>query len=366
MGPLGVPSGASAKVQLIDSGARIRLPVNHFMTPPIHGHTHMIAPSLSFLVEQPSSGRLVLFDLGVRKDLQSLPPVVKALVAGPDWDFEVEKDVDEVLEENGIDVKGGAIEAVVWSHWHFDHTGNVSRFPSSTALVTGAGLGSEFFPPYPENKDSPLLASDFAAREHRELAFDARESLRIGGLEAIDYFGDGSFYLLNTSGHAVGHLCGLARVTSTDEGDLEDTFVYMGGDTAHHGGEFRPSQYLPLPAQISPSPDKTRFPSVCPGHVFDVVRRTKDGSEPFYELSEAVSHSHEDAVRSIERMQVFDAADNVLVIIAHDPSVLDKTAGLHVFPQGTLRNWKVVGAAGKTRWAFLKDYVPAIKYVERN
>lgn len=361
-----MPSGASVKVQMIDNGARIRLPVAQFMTPPIHGHTHMIVPSFSFLVEQPSTGRKISFDLGVRKSLQSLPPVVQTLVAGPDWDFKVSRDVDEILQNNGVDVKGGAIEAIVWSHWHFDHTGDVGRFPSSTVLVTGPGLKKEFFPPYPQSEESPLLASDFAAREHRELTFNAHDSLHIGGLESIDYFGDGSFYLLNTPGHAIGHICELARVTSTNEGDVEDTFVYMGGDTAHHGGEFRPSDRLPLPEHISPSPYTVRFPLVCPGHVFDAIRRATDDSKPFYELLEAVSHNHVDAVRSNERMQLFDAADNVFVVIAHDPSILEKAAGLNTFPFGTMGNWKAVGSAEKTRWAFLADFIPAVELLDRS
>ncbi len=30
---------------------------------------------------------------------------------------------------------------------------------------------------------------------------------------AVDYFGDGSFLPLDGPGHAIGHLCGLARTT---------------------------------------------------------------------------------------------------------------------------------------------------------
>ncbi|KIW21530.1 hypothetical protein PV08_02110 [Exophiala spinifera] len=358
---LNAPPGASARVQIVDGTARLKVPTQAFMTPPIHGHTQLTAPTLSFLVEQISSGRKVLFDLGLRKDWQNHPPAVQSLISGPGWAFDVPKNVDEVLQENGVDVKGGAIEAVVWSHWHFDHIGDVSQFPASTTLITGPGVRDAFFPPYPENAASPLLSSDFANREHRELDFDGTSQLKIGGFRAIDYFGDGSFYLLDAPGHAIGHICGLARVASVREGDAEDIFIYMGGDTAHHGGEFRPTEYLPLPIEISPSPYVSKYASICPGHVFETIHPKKKGIDPYYEPSTHFAHNHEEAVHSIERMQVFDAADNVLVIIAHDNTILDSTSGLDSFPHGTLKNWKVINSAEKVRWLFLKDFVSAVE-----
>ncbi|KAL6245331.1 hypothetical protein RBB50_008106 [Rhinocladiella similis] len=359
--PLNAPPGASVKVQIVDGTARITAPTDVFMTPPIHGHTQMFAPAFSFLIEQVSSGRKILFDLGLRKDWQSHPPAVQSLISGPGWAFDVPKNVDEVLQENGVDVKGGAIEAVIWSHWHFDHTGDVSQFPASTTLITGPGVRDSFFPLYPENENSPLLSSDFANREHKELDFDGKSRLKIGGLRAIDYFGDGSFYLLDAPGHAIGHTCGLARVTSTKEGDTEDTFIYMGGDTAHHGGEFRPTEYLPLPAEISPSPYVYKFASICPGHLFEAIHPRKKGVDPYYDLSTHVAHNHEEAIHSNERMQVFDATDNVLVIIAHDMTILDPASGLEWFPHGTVKNWKAANAAEKVRWLFLRDFVPAVE-----
>ncbi len=64
---------------------------------------------------------------------------------------------------------------------------------------------------------------------------DFQEPLTIGSFSAVDFFGDGSFYLLNSPGHAIGHMSGLAR-TSTNP----DTFIFMGGDLCHHGGQMRP------------------------------------------------------------------------------------------------------------------------------
>ena len=64
----------------------------------------------------------------------------------------------------------------------------------------------------------------------REISFE-HSSLRIGQFAAFDFFGDGSFYLLDTPGHAIGHMCGLARTTTT-------TFAFLGGDICHFSGTY--------------------------------------------------------------------------------------------------------------------------------
>ncbi|KAI1610759.1 hypothetical protein EDD37DRAFT_631117 [Exophiala viscosa] len=360
---LNLPPGASAKVQIVDTTSRIRGPIDLFMSPPIKGHELLHVPAFSFLVEQISSGRKILFDLGLRKDWESHPPAVLKLISTPGWSFEIEKGVAEILQENGVDVAAGTIEAIVWSHWHFDHTGDASSFPSTTALITGPGVKEAFLPAFPEGQASPLLQTDLEGREHKELDFDNQSTVKIGGFRGLDYFGDGSFYLLDAPGHAVGHVCGLARVTSTKEGDAEDTFVFMGADTAHHGGEFRPTEYLPLPKDISPSPYQAKYPTVCPGHVFEAIHPGKKGVEPFYHINDKVAHDRGQADHASERMQEFDAADNIFVIIAHDDTLLDPAVGIEWFPQGTMKNWKVHDSAKKARWAFLKDFTQAVESV---
>jgi hypothetical protein len=47
------------------------------------------------------------------------------------------------------------------SHSHFDHTGDMTRFPSSTSLVVGSGTLKAVIPAFPDNKDSINLQSDF-------------------------------------------------------------------------------------------------------------------------------------------------------------------------------------------------------------
>lgn len=99
----------------------------------------------------------------------------------------------------------------------------MSRFPGSTDLVVGPGFKDAFGEGWPKVEGSGVRGDDWEGRELREVAFD--DGLKIGRLRAVDWFGDGSFYLLDTPGHAVGHVCGLARVK---EGEGE-AFVFMGG-----------------------------------------------------------------------------------------------------------------------------------------
>jgi glyoxylase-like metal-dependent hydrolase (beta-lactamase superfamily II) len=136
----------------------------------------------------------LLFDLGVRKDVENLSPRIIARMKAGNWQVTVQKDVREQLEENGIN--GKEIEAIIWSHWHWDHTGDPSTFPSSTALIVRPGFTKAFTPAYPTNPNSPVLESDFEGRELREIEFS--KGLKVGNFDAFDYFGDGSFYLFDS------------------------------------------------------------------------------------------------------------------------------------------------------------------------
>lgn len=329
------------------------------MEPHIPGHDYLKAPAFSSFIEH-RSGRKLVYDLGVRKDWHNFSPKTAEILQQPGWKVTVPHGVADYLQHNGVDVAAGAIEAVIWSHWHFDHVGDPSTFPKSTALVVGKGMKEAILPGYPTNPDGLLLDSDFAGRDHKIIDFD-QESQQIGPFRARDYFGDGSFYLLDAPGHAVGHMCGLARTTSTQEGDSQDTFVFMGADTAHHGAQFRPTEYLPLPTNITPSPYPIRFPSACPGHLFETIHPDRKANAPYYHIGGAITMDKETAQETIGLMQQFDALDNVFVIIAHDGTLRDPEVGVKFWPSDSLRDWKEKDYRVKARWTFLKDLAGAMK-----
>lgn len=175
---------------------------------------------------------------------------------------------------------------------------------------------------YPENPEASISKSAYEGRHLREISF-AESKLVLGRCNAVDFFGDGSFYLLDAPGHAVGHMCGLARTTASPEA----TFIFLGGDCAHHGGEFRPTQYLPLPKSLSPSPIPRTRPGLCPGALFAGIHRlhpsSSSSTEPFILASEDAAHDAKAARDSIRKMGDFDAHENILTMIAHDGTMIN-------------------------------------------
>ena len=153
-------------------------------------------------------------------------------------------------------------------------------------------------------------------------------------------------------------MCGLAR-TTTDGG--APTFLLMGGDACHHAGEFRPTEYLPLPTEISPNPLDLRSAKPCPGALFEAIHRHKKGTEPFFEIAvleggKGVAHDAEEATRTIRKVEELDGCPDVFVAMAHDHTLLDVVG---FFPE-TVNQWREMGWGERARWVFLKDFMAAV------
>ncbi|KAI0007455.1 beta-lactamase-like protein [Xylariaceae sp. FL0662B] len=353
---LNIPVSTSiVNVSIINTTGSLRgIPTGRFFGPAISGHEYLAAPCYSFLIQHPVLNRSIVFDLGIRKDHWNWPASLDYLKNGG-VSVDVPKDVREILEEHGVDVK--SLEAVVWSHWHFDHTGDPSRFEPNTALIVGPGVKKDVFPGYPTNPRATFLESDYANREVKELDFSTSD-IKIGKLPAIDYFGDGSFYFLDSPGHAIGHICGLARVTSNP-----DSFILMGGDAIHHGGELRPHEWHPLPDSISPHPFNPLSVTPCPGELFEPLLRAGK-EEPFYlpiakpPVGKPVHYDVPLAIETIKKLQETDAYDNILIIPAHDQFIQPV---VDFFPKPA-NGFMEKGWVKTTRWAFLADFAKAVGY----
>lgn len=215
-------------------------------------------------------------------------------------------------------------------------------------MIVGPGFKNAFVPGYPTNPEAPIQESDYEGRELREVAFDGKA--KIGNFGAFDYFGDGSFYLLDAPGHAVGHMCGLARVKVDGEGG--DHFILMGGDACHHGGEFKPSKYLPLPDSITPNPFKNSSENACPGAIFESLLRGGDATKPIFTISaKGIHHDVEVCKQSVEKVMEADGNGNVFTVIAHDGSLLNL---VDFFPKHA-NGFKEKSWVENGRWAFLQD-----------
>lgn len=200
-------------------------------------------------------------------------------------------------------------------------------------------------PGFPSNPNSPIRESDYADRTLREITFD---TLKIGQFPAYDYFGDGSLYLLDSPGHAIGHLCCLARTTSGQD----DSFVLLGGDICHYAGIFRPSKHLPVPNEISPHPCSAASDlPLCPGAAFEDLQkvRNRKPTDSLYDIT--FGHDIPLATNTTTWLQELDADERVFVIIAHDSTVRD---GVDHFPK-SLNGWKANGWGRSLKWAFFRD-----------
>ena len=132
-------------------------PIRPFFNPIVAGVEQLEAIAYSFLIEHPN-GQKLLFDLGARVDFESNAPALVRRLKSFGFAPSIEKDVATILNEGGMNLAD--ISAVIWSHHHWDHVGDVSKFPSTTELVVGPGV-PKLWPGYPVNQDSFVLEADY-------------------------------------------------------------------------------------------------------------------------------------------------------------------------------------------------------------
>ena len=340
-------SHSTVELSIINTTTDLVCPAERLLEPVQKGHEFMNLPTFAFLVENKNLGKTIMFDLGCRKDWWNHSPATYAAIKEGIPGINIPKNVNEIQREGDVDDR--KIDAVVWSHWHFDHTGDLSLFPQSTDLYVGPGFSEAFMPGYPTNKDCPILDADFKGRTVHEPSFDT--NTKIGAFPSHDFFGDGSFYLLDVPGHAVGHISGFARTTP-------DTFVFMGGDICHFGGSYRPSAYAPMPGTIPSSvPLDRHIPTPCPCSFFQGSHPDPKNlrTSPFYNVTREPGGWYVDpptAQKSVKSLEAFDADENVFVCVAHDGGLLPV---VDFFPNGTMTDWKKKGWKERSKWGFLNE-----------
>lgn len=156
----------------------------------------------------------------------------------------------------------------------------------------------------------------------------------------------------------------LCRTTTSP-----DTFIFLGGDCADHGSEWRPTKHVPLPKEIKPSPLSLRYPGACPGSIFASIHRFHGEGAPFDGDINAINRPFctptddacDDVTRArktIDYMSEFEAHENVFIIVAHDNTMLDI---VDFFPNGSANDWKEKGWREKGMWRFLADFKGAVE-----
>lgn len=103
-------------------GGHINLPAARYLEGASKTDRYTV-PSLAFLLAHSKTGTKVVFDLGLRKDIESFPPLVQQDIRDI-MPVKVEHDVLDSLRKGGVTADD--IRYIILSHLHFDQS--VLRF----------------------------------------------------------------------------------------------------------------------------------------------------------------------------------------------------------------------------------------------
>ncbi|RFU27557.1 hypothetical protein B7463_g8773, partial [Scytalidium lignicola] len=200
-------------------------------------------PSLSFLIQHPTTGTNLIFDLSIRKDLTKYHTGLQKHIQTR-HPLSSENDVKSALMLGNLACED--VDYVIVSHVHWDHVGTPSDFQNAT-FVAGPGtgkllrneMGEELFNPFferdllPVERTVELPATEEVAKGE---IFDTVRGWRwesVGRIpHAVDMFNDGMVYIVNSPGHVPGHLNALVRIS-------EQKWVYLAADACHHARIFK-------------------------------------------------------------------------------------------------------------------------------
>ncbi|CBF78286.1 hypothetical protein AN8635.2 [Aspergillus nidulans FGSC A4] len=184
----------------------------------------------AFFVQHTAQGRNVIWDVGMSSNSDDFPPVIghgvikEAKVLDP-----AESLTAQIQRRSGI--MADQIDTVLLSHAHFDHCRPISRlFPNAIAYF-GPGTFDFCSPGHFADPASPWDGRFFdPARATERCETLIGPWTPFGPFEhAIDFFGDGSFWVIQAPGHMPGNLCACARIESGE-------WVLLGSDCCHSRG----------------------------------------------------------------------------------------------------------------------------------
>jgi glyoxylase-like metal-dependent hydrolase (beta-lactamase superfamily II) len=323
----------------------------------VSGHDTLDLPVYSFLIENEQAHKKVLFDLGIMKDWKEKRPDLLDQAQSFNATFEAHPGVCDLLASASVPLS--SIDAIIWSSHQADHFGDASLFPPTTSLVVGTGFKSNpsTYPGFPLNPDGQIPHAAFEGRDVIELDFNRTTGvLKLAGLRAIDWFDDGSLYLLEAPGPAPDQIMALARTSA-------DKFVLLAGDAAIHPGVIRPSTLCPLPDSITPSPfepapNSSSYNSALLARAHPSAQAYR--TTPFYQPTKFVVRDPVAGRATHAAIQAFDDSEHVLVVLSNDPSFREANAV-------SLARWEEPRGEGAlnrkeaVHWRFLSDFQKGVE-----
>ncbi|KAF2871632.1 beta-lactamase-like protein [Massariosphaeria phaeospora] len=238
--PAPAPNQNYVSISALDAG-HLTLPEKLFVTD-ADPDKRATVPSLSFLIQHPSqhpktTPTNLVFDLGLKRDVSGYRAAQQDHIAQRQ-PTTASPDAAASLRAGGLEPTD--INTVILSHVHWDHVGTPADFPNAE-FVVGSGTqhllahgGGPLYPADIFNPDElpsdrtrelpPVRASDAA---HASACQTRHAWTPLAGFPAVvDFYGDGSVYVVDAPGHLVGHVNVLARTAP-------GKWVYLGGDCCH-------------------------------------------------------------------------------------------------------------------------------------
>ncbi len=157
---------------------------------------------LAFVIEHPEHG-LVVFDTGLSPkivdDSEAYMGKLLSWMSRP----EMSEGMDLPSQMRAVGLDPAAVDTVVLSHLHFDHTGSLEEFPNATVVVAGAELAEARSDSW---RNTYVLPGDFdGVTSWREIDFEDAEPVATF-VAGIELFGDGSMHVVDLEGHTPGSM----------------------------------------------------------------------------------------------------------------------------------------------------------------